>query len=93
MIIRSNLRKLAESRDISIRKIAQDIDYRFESVRMMYIDEMERYPRDLLTKLCVYFDVSVSELLTLTDELAPQLPPPQIRNSSGHATARRFRCY
>jgi len=66
--IRSNLRALAEARDISIRKIAQDIDYRFESVRMMYNDEMERYPRDLLTKLCVYFDVSISELLTLSEE-------------------------
>lgn len=65
MIIRSNLRTLAEARDVSIRKIAQDIDYRFESVRQMYNDEMERYPRDLLTKLCVYFGVTAAELLTL----------------------------
>jgi len=65
MIIRSNLRALAEARDVSIRKIAQDIDYRFESVRQMYNDEMERYPRDLLTKLCVYFGVTAAELLTL----------------------------
>ena len=61
-------RLVAESRGVSIRKIAQDIGYRFESVRLMYNDEMERYPRDLLTKLCVYFGVTVSELLTLADE-------------------------
>ncbi|MCD9024336.1 helix-turn-helix domain-containing protein [Cohnella silvisoli] len=67
-LIRSNLKPLADARGVSIRKIAQDIDYRFESVRTMYNDEMERYPRDLLAKLCVYFGVTVAELLTLVDE-------------------------
>ncbi|MHA7962861.1 helix-turn-helix domain-containing protein [Paenibacillus sp. CAU 1782] len=66
-MIRSNLRALADARGVSIRKIAQDIDYRFESVRQMYNDEMERYPRDLLSKLCVYFDVSPAEMLTLAE--------------------------
>lgn len=68
MIIRSNLRSIAESRGLSIREIARDIDYRFESVRQMYNDEMERYPRDLLAKLCVYFNVTAAELLTLSDK-------------------------
>lgn len=68
MIIRSNLRNLAEARGVSIREIARDIDYRFESVRQLYNDEMERYPRDLILKLCVYFDVTPTEILTLVDE-------------------------
>lgn len=68
MFIRSNLRQLAEARGVSIREIARDTGYRFESVRQMYNDEMERYPRDLLAKLCVYFGVTASELLTLVDE-------------------------
>ncbi|WP_433943627.1 helix-turn-helix domain-containing protein [Paenibacillus sp. SN-8-1] len=65
MTVRSNLRTLADARGLSIREIARDIDYRFESVRSMYNDDTERYPRDLLTKLCVYFDVEIGELLTL----------------------------
>ncbi|WP_328586955.1 helix-turn-helix domain-containing protein [Paenibacillus tuaregi] len=48
-----------------MREIARDIDYRFESVRSMYNDETERYPRELLAKLCVYFNVGIGELLTL----------------------------
>lgn len=73
-MIRSNLKQLveekaaAENREISIREVARDIDYRFDSVRMMYNDEMERYPRDLLTKLCVYFGVGISRLLSLADD-------------------------
>lgn len=31
----------------------------------MYHDEMERYPRDLLAKLCKYFAVGIDELLVL----------------------------
>lgn len=67
MLIRSNLRALADARGISIRELARDIDYRFDSVRVMYNDEMERYPRELLSKLCVYFGITAAELLTLSD--------------------------
>lgn len=67
MTIHSNLRALTDARGISIRELARDIDYRFDSVRVMYNDEMERYPRDLLSKLCVYFNVTAAELLTLSD--------------------------
>lgn len=67
MIIRSNLRSIADARGLSIREIARDIDYRFESVRQLYNDEMERYPRDLIAKLCVYFDVTAAELLPLSE--------------------------
>lgn len=65
MNIHSNLKTLAESRGVSIREIARDIEYRFESVRALYNDEMERYPRDLLAKLCVYFNVGIDELIVL----------------------------
>jgi DNA-binding Xre family transcriptional regulator len=65
LIIRSNLKLLAAAKGVSIREIARDIDYRFESVRQMYNDEMERYPRDLIAKLCVYFSVTAAELLPL----------------------------
>jgi DNA-binding Xre family transcriptional regulator len=66
MYIRSNLKALTDARGASIRQVALDIDYRFESVRQMYNDEMERYPRELLAKLCAYFNVTPAELLTLS---------------------------
>jgi DNA-binding Xre family transcriptional regulator len=69
--IRSKLKPLADARGRSIREIARDIDYRFESVRMMYNDEMERYPRDLLTKLCDYFECGVGDLLTPINDNVP----------------------
>ncbi|WP_338532586.1 helix-turn-helix transcriptional regulator [Paenibacillus peoriae] len=65
MLIHSNLKTIADSRGLTVRQIARDIDYRFESVRTMYNDEMERYPRDLLAKLCSYLGVGIDELLTL----------------------------
>ncbi|MBU9705901.1 helix-turn-helix transcriptional regulator [Paenibacillus sp. AK121] len=65
MLIHSNLKAIADARGLTVRQIARDIDYRFESVRTMYNDEMERYPRDLLAKLCSYLDVGIDELLTL----------------------------
>lgn len=66
-MIRSNLRQLADNRGVSIREIAREIDYRFDSIRVMYNDEMERYPRDLLSKLCAYFGCGIGDLLTTED--------------------------
>lgn len=66
-MIRSNLKQIVDEREIVIRELARAIDYRFESVRQMYHDEMERYPRELLTKLCVYLNVEINELLTLRE--------------------------
>ena len=68
MKIRSNLRPIAELHGHGIREIARAIEYRFESVRQMYNDEMERYPRELLAKLCEFYGVTPSELLTLEPE-------------------------
>lgn len=62
-MIRSNLKNLADARGLSIRKIAKDIDYRFETVRRMYNDEMAHYPQDLIDRLCSYLGVGVGELL------------------------------
>lgn len=67
MQIRSNLRQIIDQREIPIKKLARAIDYRFESVRLMYHDEMERYPRELLSKLCDHLNVGIDELLTLRE--------------------------
>lgn len=65
--IRSNLKEIMEAKDpnLSIRQLAKDINYHFESVRKMYKDEMVQYPRDLLLKLCNYFNVSPGQLIVI----------------------------
>ncbi|AQT86655.1 hypothetical protein B1222_01845 [Paenibacillus larvae subsp. pulvifaciens] len=67
-MIRSNLKKLIEPKGLSVRKVARDINYRLGSVQDMYNDQMERYPRELLTKLCVYLECNIGDLLVLDEE-------------------------
>lgn len=64
-IIRSNLKKILDERDLSIRQVARDIDYRFESVRQLYNDENKSYPKELLSKICDYLDITPGDLLYL----------------------------
>jgi hypothetical protein len=70
-IIRSKLKDVMEQHDpqLSIRKLAKDVNYHFDSIRRMYKDEMVQYPRDLLLKLCLYFQVEPGQLIGL-DEIA-----------------------
>ncbi|MFC5652640.1 helix-turn-helix domain-containing protein [Paenibacillus solisilvae] len=64
-VIRSKLKEVMENHDpkLSIRKLAKDVNYHFDSIRRMYKDEMVQYPRDLLLKLCIYFDVQPGQLI------------------------------
>lgn len=62
-MIKSRLKDIADQRDLSIRQIAREADCHFEIVRRLYNDTMERYPRDVIDKLCTYLDVGVGELL------------------------------
>ena len=64
-MIKSNLKELLEERKISIRQLAKDIDYRFESVRKLYNDEMERLPKDLIYRVCMYLEIEISDLLKI----------------------------
>jgi DNA-binding Xre family transcriptional regulator len=62
-MVRSNLKKILDERQLSIRQVAKDINHRHESVRQLYNDELERYPRELLTKLCTYLKVAPGDIL------------------------------
>ncbi|CAN7636543.1 helix-turn-helix transcriptional regulator [Paenibacillus alginolyticus] len=64
-VIRSKLKEVMENHDpkLSIRRLAKEINYHFDSVRRMYKDEMVQYPRDLLLKLCLYFNVQPGQLI------------------------------
>jgi DNA-binding Xre family transcriptional regulator len=63
MKIKSNLKALLDSREISVRKCSIDIEYRFESVRKMYNDDIEHFPKQLISKLCTYLEVEPGELI------------------------------
>jgi DNA-binding Xre family transcriptional regulator len=69
LVVNSKLKEILDSRELSIRKVAKDIDYRFESVRSLYNNETKNYPRELLTKLCIYLNVSPGDLLDLDEEV------------------------
>lgn len=62
-LVHSNLKKILDQRGISIRQAARDVNYRFDSVRAMYNNDMKHYPQELIDKLCTYLDVGVGELL------------------------------
>jgi DNA-binding Xre family transcriptional regulator len=67
VVIHSNLKAIMEEHDpnLSIRQLAKAINYHFDSVRRMYKDEMVQYPRDLLLKLCMYFNVEPGRLIVV----------------------------
>lgn len=65
--LKSNLKQIMDARGLTIRQVSRDIDHRFGSVRQMYNDEMERFPRDLLAKLCTYLGVTPNDLLVLEE--------------------------
>lgn len=69
-VIRSKLKEVMENHDpkLSIRKLAKDVNYHFDSVRRMYKDEMVQYPRDLLLKLCLYFNVQPGQLIRIEED-------------------------
>jgi len=69
-VIRSKLKEVMENHDpkLSIRKLAKDVNYHFDSIRRMYKDEMVQYPRDLLLKLCLYFKVQPGQLIRIDED-------------------------
>ncbi|WP_440615013.1 helix-turn-helix domain-containing protein [Bacillus subtilis] len=60
-MIKSNLKPILDERKISM--LSRDIDHEYLTVRKLYNDEMERYPRDLLDKVCTYLNIELQELL------------------------------
>ena len=66
-MIKSNLKQLVDDKNISIRQLSEEIDHGFETVRKMYNDELKHFPRDLLDKLCNYFECEPGDLIKRGD--------------------------
>ena len=68
MKVNSKLKTILDERGLSIRKVASDTGLQFESVRRLYNDDTERFPREVLAKLCKYLNIKIEDLLTLNNE-------------------------
>ena len=67
MIVNSTLKSILDDRNLSIRKVAADTGIHFESFRRFYHNETERFPREILSKLCAYLEVDISDLIKLEE--------------------------
>lgn len=65
---KSQLKKILDERNISIRKCAEMADLKFETVRKMYNDDAKQYQRDTLGALCKALDCKIEDLLEIIEE-------------------------
>lgn len=63
--IRVNVQALLDARGMSLRQLAKDIDHDFEGVRRFANNTSTRYSRDLLEKLCDYFECGLTDILIM----------------------------
>lgn len=63
--IKSNLQPLLDEKGISVLRLSKEIDYRYETVRKMYNDEIEHFPRELILRLCKYLNVTPGDLIII----------------------------
>lgn len=69
-MLKCHLKPMLDARRMAIRQLADKIDYRFESVRMLYNGDLKnkRLPTELIEKLCREFNCTVGELITVEDD-------------------------
>ncbi|MCY9226024.1 helix-turn-helix transcriptional regulator [Bacillus haynesii] len=67
-MIRSNLKAIADEAGISISRLSAEINHGKETVRKMYNDDMERFPRELLDKLCKHFNCEPGDLIKFEND-------------------------
>ena len=65
MRVKSNLKRILDDREISIRQLAKDTGLPFETLRRLYNDETKQYQRDTIGRIYEVLDVELSDLLTL----------------------------
>ena len=67
MQVRYRLKELLDERGISIRKLAADTGYPFESIRRIYNNEAERMSKEIIASICEYLSIGISDLMVLED--------------------------
>lgn len=67
MRVKSNLKALLDSRDLSIRGFAKQANLPTETVRRLYNDDTMQYQRDTIGAICKELNIGISDLLILED--------------------------
>lgn len=60
-----HLKPMLDARRMSMRAFAERIDYRFETVRKLCRNEIERIPKDLVERICKEFNCTPGELFSI----------------------------
>jgi DNA-binding Xre family transcriptional regulator len=67
-MLKSNLKELLYARRLSIREFARMIDFRFETVRQLYNNEIYRIPIELIEKVCIELNCTPNDLFTIVKD-------------------------
>lgn len=62
-MIYSDLKTVLHKRNLTIRELSRITGVRYESLRKLYHDEVERFPRDVIASICNEINVDVSEII------------------------------
>ncbi|XHU81136.1 helix-turn-helix transcriptional regulator [Peribacillus simplex] len=71
MRVKSNLKKILDERNISIRQLASMTDLKFETLRRLYNDDTKQYQRDTIGRICEVLDININDILILINEENP----------------------
>ncbi|AUJ25830.1 helix-turn-helix domain-containing protein [Virgibacillus dokdonensis] len=61
----SNLKKILDERNKSIRWLAAEAGLKFETVRRLYNDDTKQYQRETIAAVCIALNIELSELLEI----------------------------
>lgn len=67
-MLQSNLKQMLDSRRLSIREFSKRIEYRPETVRLLYNNELVRIPAELIVRICKEFNCTPNDLFTITNK-------------------------
>lgn len=66
--MKSNLQTMLQVKNFSIREFARRIDYRFDTVRKVHNNDIQRIPVDFIERACAELNCSIGELFYLERE-------------------------
>lgn len=68
MHVKSNLKAILDSKDMSIRQLSSATGISFETLRRLYNDDTKQYQRDTIAKVCEVLKIEIKDLLLLVED-------------------------
>ncbi|MGE7608936.1 helix-turn-helix domain-containing protein [Peribacillus frigoritolerans] len=66
--VKSNLKKILDERNLSIRQLASMTDLKFETLRRLYNDDTKQYQRDTIGRICEVLEIQINDILVLIED-------------------------